>query len=215
MRYHPTAPLNLFRELAEYEIRRQVDGDARRVAPLLLDETGSHWTKPRLAGFFAALLTLVFGAERAKRYSVHSFRVYLACALRAAGASRELIMEMLRWSSDDALKLYARINSVDDADWRDRAAAAAVDSVRSGTLVGMTAAGDGVLQRAELVERAAQADVAHVDERQVPAVDIDVPVTRMRGAEAVLGEAAAGADRAVELETAETLEPLLRELAVA
>ena len=209
VRYHPTAPLNLFRELAEYEVQRAVDGEERKLAPLLLDEHGRHWTKQRLASFFDALLTMVFGAEKARKHSVHSFRIYLACALRAAGASRELIMEMLRWSSDDALKLYARINSVDDADWRDRAAVAAVDSVRSGTLTAMRPAMGSAEERADVLERAGQADVAAVDPADVPRVDIDAAVGQLQTAQPRLEAAALQTDEEVRLATPESLEPLL------
>eukprot|EP00965_Chrysotila_dentata_P063401 2101442-Pleurochrysis_carterae.AAC.1 len=50
--------------------------------------------------------------EQADRHSVHFYSNFLAaCALRAAGASKEFIMDMLRWLSEDALKLYARLSS--------------------------------------------------------------------------------------------------------
>eukprot|EP00965_Chrysotila_dentata_P110335 3645152-Pleurochrysis_carterae.AAC.1 len=96
VRYSADAPLNLFRHLAEYEMRREVRGDARRLAPVLLDDAGEPWRKARLDRAFHAWLTLCYGEETARKYSVHSFRIYLACALRAAGASESLIMEMLR-----------------------------------------------------------------------------------------------------------------------
>ena len=78
------------------------------MAPLLLDEHGRHWTKQRLANFFDALLTMVFGAEKAKKHSVHSFRIYLACALYAAGCPSERTMAILRWKSEEALLIAAR-----------------------------------------------------------------------------------------------------------
>eukprot|EP00965_Chrysotila_dentata_P135224 4471282-Pleurochrysis_carterae.AAC.1 len=68
------------------------------------------WTKKRLDTFFKALLTHVAPPERTRSLSVHSFRSYLACALLAAGASPEQIMVMLRWSSEAARALYARIS---------------------------------------------------------------------------------------------------------
>eukprot|EP00966_Prymnesium_polylepis_P091937 2128291-Prymnesium_polylepis.1 len=45
-------------------------------------------------------------AGESKNYSVHSFRVHLACALAAAGVSDALIQSMLRWASADALNCY-------------------------------------------------------------------------------------------------------------
>eukprot|EP00966_Prymnesium_polylepis_P127789 2954793-Prymnesium_polylepis.1 len=41
-----------------------------------------------------------------KKFSVHSFRVHLACVLAAAGASDARVQSMLRWASLDALNCY-------------------------------------------------------------------------------------------------------------
>ena len=46
--------------------------------------------------------------------SVHSFRIFLACALLAANCPRWLIKRMLRWRSDQSLEIYARVS---DQDW--------------------------------------------------------------------------------------------------
>ena len=85
-------------------------------------------------------------------------------------------MEMLRWSSEDALKLYARINSDEDAALRDAAAVATIDSVRSGTLLREAVSGDSHVRRADLLDAATGADVASVDVNKLPALDIDRPV---------------------------------------
>ena len=46
--------------------------------------------------------------DRLGDYSVHSFRIYLACALLASGCPRFLIKRMLRWRGDESLEIYAR-----------------------------------------------------------------------------------------------------------
>ena len=43
-------------------------------------------------------------------YSVHSFRIFVACALLAAKAPRWLIKRMLRWRGDESLEIYARVS---------------------------------------------------------------------------------------------------------
>jgi hypothetical protein len=73
-------------------------------------------------------------AEEAALYTIHSFRIYLACALLAAGASKEMIKKMLRWASDEALNIYARDNADVIASWLDAARQAEVTSVRSSPL---------------------------------------------------------------------------------
>jgi hypothetical protein len=48
-------------------------------------------------------------------HSMHSWRIYLACALYAAGCSNDRIMVMLRWRSKEALLIYARLNDSERA----------------------------------------------------------------------------------------------------
>ena len=65
------------------------------------------------------------------RYSVHSFRIYLATALAAAGASDDRIQSMLRWASTDALLLYKRTDVDDYMSWVRCASGAAFSTIRS------------------------------------------------------------------------------------
>ena len=67
--------------------------------------------------------------EEAKGFSLHSFRIYLACALYAAGCPNAKIMAILRWKSEEALLIYARMNDSERTDWVNRARTATVDSV--------------------------------------------------------------------------------------
>jgi hypothetical protein len=49
--------------------------------------------------------------DEASRYSPHSFRIYLACALKSAGKSDAEIQMLCRWQSLDSLRLYARMDA--------------------------------------------------------------------------------------------------------
>ena len=66
--------------------------------------------------------------EQLQNYSVHSFRIFAACALLAAGAPRWLIKRMLRWRGDESLEIYARVNNEDWASWTRKMVNVAVDS---------------------------------------------------------------------------------------
>jgi hypothetical protein len=66
---------------------------------------------------------------------VHSFRVWLACALLAAGATPEQIMLMVRWSSEAARKLYARLAMTTQCSLHTGALHASFDSIRAHTLL--------------------------------------------------------------------------------
>ena len=140
-RYHATQPICLVRELAKYEIMRMradpsgMAAARRKDLPLVLSPTGRSWSKAELSKFFDGLIRLVCSEERAKQLSVHSFRVWLACALLAAGATPEQIMLMVRWSSEAARKLYARLAMTTQCSLHTGALHASFDSIRAHTLL--------------------------------------------------------------------------------
>jgi site-specific DNA-cytosine methylase len=59
----------------------------------------------------AALRSFGLSKDEASRYSPHSFRIYLACALKSAGKSDAEIQMLCRWQSLDSLRLYARMDA--------------------------------------------------------------------------------------------------------
>ena len=52
---------------------------------------------------------------------------------------------MLRWRSDDALRIYARINDYKYADWLDKAAGSSISSIRTATAAIAAAEGSDML----------------------------------------------------------------------
>ena len=134
--YDPHAIVNFAREMIAYELARGLYTDEeRRLAPLLLNADGSHWSKSALTTFFDRLLRAIMPEAAAKTHSVHSFRIYLACALRDRGVPPATIKEMLRWRSDAALCVYARVNAALDSATRASAMGASVNSVRTTTVL--------------------------------------------------------------------------------
>ena len=129
----PSVAICAARELAREELRRGIAEDKRREAPLFVSAAGGPWRHEALNTVFHHLIVRVVGTARAAHYSMHSWRVYLACALLAAGASSGTIQSMLRWRSDDALRIYARINDSKYGDWLGLAQEATVSSVRTTT----------------------------------------------------------------------------------
>lgn len=148
-------PINLAREIIKYELMRRVEPAKRVAEPLVLGPGGVMWKKRDLDKFFKALFGMVVSPDRLCRLSVHSFRVYLACALLAAGATPEQIMQLLRWSSDAARKLYARLGEQTQVSLLESATDSPIDSVRSHTLLEAVAATSGPLTREETQARAA------------------------------------------------------------
>jgi hypothetical protein len=107
-----------FVELARLERAAAVRGAARKTTPLFGPSVGAFFTGAQVDAAFLLLLTHPTGGnvgeEEATAYSVHSFRIFLACALLAAKVPRWLIKRMLRWRGDESLEIYARVN---DDDW--------------------------------------------------------------------------------------------------
>jgi hypothetical protein len=73
-------------------------------------------------------------AEAAKLFTWHSARVYLATALHAAGVRPGVIQAMLRWQTEESLRLYMLLSMDKAAEHLDNAAKANVASVRSSAL---------------------------------------------------------------------------------
>ena len=127
------------RALARLELAAGLEGAARGRTPLFGPEPGVEFTHHQLDQALKLLLTRGAGVPEAEleNYSVHSFRIFVACALLAAGAPRWLIKRMLRWRGDDSLEIYARVNDSEWADWTQKMVNVAVDSTIASRLTYM------------------------------------------------------------------------------
>jgi integrase len=80
------------------------------------------------------VLLTIMSPDKAKTHSYHSFRVTLACALLAAGASEGRIQAICRWQTEKSLSIYARLNDKEYAEWLRRASHADISSARTQNL---------------------------------------------------------------------------------
>ena len=170
--YSSFAARNACRSLVELELAAMDAGLApsgRESTPLFGPSCGVEWHHALLDEVFVLLLRCGAGLSAAacNAFSVHSFRVYLACALYAAGCPPERIMAILRWKSEEALLIYARLNDCERTAWITQSMTAVVDSTTA----------------------------AHL-----PRLDADQWVATMRQSAGGFSEAAADADRRLELE---------------
>jgi hypothetical protein len=120
--YSAGAPRNACRALVALELAAAQAGlvDAvRSKTPLFGPALGQEWHHSLLDQVFVLLLRhgARLSVEACKGYSVHSFRIYLACALYAAKCPIERIMAILRWKSKEALLVYARMNDGERSEW--------------------------------------------------------------------------------------------------
>ena len=78
----------------------------------------------------SSVLEYTIGREEAAKYSWHSFRIGLACALRAAGCPPDVVQLICRWNCAESLRIYSLKGISEHAHWISCAENAPVDAVR-------------------------------------------------------------------------------------
>ena len=127
-------PIRYADSIRDIEVLDKVDQDLRGSTPLFTTDDGKAFTGYFLDRLLRLMLTLIVGATEATKYSWHSFRIFLACALMASGATSAQIQAMCRWRSDEALAIYARTNRSAYCAMLKRALYANIDSIRTSNL---------------------------------------------------------------------------------
>ena len=125
---------NACRALVAMELGAMVSAGARSSTPLFSPREGRPYTGSALDSTLRAMLLTFLPPAQAALYSWHSARIYLACALKAAGASPGQIQALCRWVSEQSLHIYARLNETTYSYWLNRAMVAPVNSTRTTSL---------------------------------------------------------------------------------
>ena len=112
--------LNAAKWICDIEVRYPVHGAARRTTPLFADRNGEPFTNSRFSSIVNAALEHVLGKARAKLLSTHSWRVWIASALRMCDASDARIQAMGRWLNPESIKIYSRMSKEEYAKWVDK-----------------------------------------------------------------------------------------------
>ena len=199
-------PICAARELMRLELAVPLSNEARRAAPLFprgtRDSSGRWhpWRHAEIDARFQAMLRATGVApERAGTYSMHSWRIYLACALLASGAPHSQILSMLRWRSDEALRLYARLNDTTYATWLDASGTAEIESIRASNIATVAESQRAQEQRDWLRRSAIASDSdPRFDATALPRHSHDDEVADMQAAGNGLAAAAAAADAAAD-----------------
>ena len=134
IRYDPEGGVNAAYWIAELEHRHPVLLKDREDTPLFRDEKGaaikaSWWSKT-----LHQMLTTFMNEAEAKRYSTHSFRIYLACAAYESKAKPEEIQALCRWRSAESLRTYVRWSEHVYADMVEAAMAVEIDPLHTTNL---------------------------------------------------------------------------------
>ena len=159
--FHDT-PTNAAKWMRNIELRWPCHGKDRKTLPLFCDEHGDPFTDSRFTALIMATLVAVLWCERAALFSPHSWRVWLASALRIKGASDPLIMAFGRWMNPESVKVYARLGVDEYCTWMDKIMTVRhIDATRTTNLPVMEAADalegwheqlDGPMERNEPAE---------------------------------------------------------------
>ena len=89
-------------------IEQGITDEQRLQVPLFSAESGEAFHRSALDAALLDALLLFVPRHVATHISWHSYRIRLACQLRAAGFDNPTIQAMVRWSSDEAVAIYAR-----------------------------------------------------------------------------------------------------------
>jgi hypothetical protein len=113
------SPRNAAREMRDLEIlalRAGLQSSQRGDTPLFGPALGEEFTHYEVERAF--VLMLMYGANiplsELKHYSIHSLRIFVACALLDRKVPRATILRLLRWRDEASLEIYARLN---DSEW--------------------------------------------------------------------------------------------------
>ena len=133
LRFSDTADINAARALRDLEFAWPVADANRQNTPLFVTQNKRMFSRTQLAECVHAMLRDcgAVSSDRLGDFSLHSFRIYLACALLDRGYSEAAIMAALRWKTCEALKIYARMGDAGYADMIEAAATATVTSTQA------------------------------------------------------------------------------------
>jgi hypothetical protein len=108
LHYDTSHELSAAVQLRQLELSIPLHGAERRKEPLFYG-TGGRPLSGSLADRILVAALKHLCPRDYRRYSWHSFRIQLACALLAAGATNAEIMHICRWQDEESLKTYARM----------------------------------------------------------------------------------------------------------
>ena len=120
--------------LQRYQRTLPIAAANRTSVALFRNGDGTPMQASLARSLFSALALPALGAAVCSTISLHSCRVWLACALLACDASRPLVMALARWKTPESAAIYGRLNPSNYAMWLRRIATAKTTSKQVTTL---------------------------------------------------------------------------------
>ena len=116
------------------ELERPCRGPQRSTTPLFANRTGRPYSYSTLNRWLHNLMVALVGPGLASVLSWHSFRIWLAMALRAQNASDAVIQLVCRWKSPASVQTYAQLGTAQHIPLLRRAQQVELDAVRTGNI---------------------------------------------------------------------------------
>ena len=127
----PSDPVCAAVEFINLELLDPCRGEDRISRPLFMNDKGEPFTGQQVDAGLRDMLKLNCPEVQHKKFSFHSYRIWLACALDNVNCPPSKIKRILRWISDESLSTYCRENAEMYSAWLDRAATAEVNPVQT------------------------------------------------------------------------------------
>ena len=129
--YNRANPMSFAVALADYYEAFPVRGTARTTRPLFTTDGHATWTAGQLDATLSAVMAATLTPAQRKSKTMHSKRVFCATALRDLKSSDGEIQALVRWSSLESLRIYARMGLEYQAGRRDLMLTANIDSMNA------------------------------------------------------------------------------------
>ena len=129
--YNPRNPMSFAVALADHYRLFPVRGAASAATPLFTTDGVRRWTASQLDATLSGVMAVTLTAAQRKHKTMHSKRVFCATGFRDIKSSDGEIQALVRWSSLESLRIYARMGLEYQAMRRDALLAARVDAMNA------------------------------------------------------------------------------------
>jgi hypothetical protein len=117
--------------LVDYYVLFPVRGAARATTPLFTTDGKTPWTASQIDTTLSNVMSVTLTPQQRKGKTFHSKRVFCASGFRNLNSSDGEIQAMVRWSSVDSIRIYARMGLVYQAKRRDLLQTATIDAMNA------------------------------------------------------------------------------------
>jgi hypothetical protein len=129
--YNKANPMSFAVALVDYLSLFPVRGRDRLTTPLFTTDGKTPWTASLIDTTLANVMNVTLTAQQRKGKTFHSKRVYCASGFRNLNSSDGEIQALVRWSSLESIRIYARMGLMYQARRRDLLQTATIDAMNA------------------------------------------------------------------------------------